>query len=214
MLDDRISEEATRKFEVFEDVFSTLRNCQYDHDAIDYDENGRVLEVKRRTPAAIERDLKCTCEDAAYYAFKKLSPHFKTYALSIMPFIGASRTSSGKIDVIPGIQHSICVYSSGNLFGFVDKSRKKGLDFSVGFCSSIDRLIFSKRFLKAYTELLESKSQEFLGLQYSVYDILRKFDEVDDELIYSDNCEYELDSKGLLFHHCIDFLHLALDDWE
>lgn len=139
------------------------KDCKYDNESITYDKRGNILAVKRRPAIEVERDRKCICLDALFYAAWKLRNSYTPRIITIAPIISYAPEQ----DMMPktGYWHALYPFKHKGKFGAIGKSRNPNLEFQPPIFSNISNLIFfNDQLMEGYLEHQNNRELPFVGL--------------------------------------------------
>lgn len=140
-----------------------LSNCKYDNSSITYDENGEIVSVKRRSAKEVEREQKCTCLDALFYAGWKLRDSYPPRVISLAPVIIYEKDNPELQKA--GYWHGIMPFKSRGKIGAIGKSRISNLEFQPPIYDSEHELIFANpQIREGLKQLQDNRSLPFIGI--------------------------------------------------
>ena len=156
-----------------------LDEVEYDSNAIDYDGNREISFVKNRTPDEVVRDKRATCMSGVFYSARELRKYFGEKMISFEPIIQKRDTKGRFCEVSGGIGHGMYLFKINGFYGAISKSREELLSFVPPEYKDIAFLVLSPQILRGYQRLTKSRDEIFLGINFRVADIRKRFPNYD-----------------------------------
>ena len=150
---------------------------EYDRESITYDENGKIVEIKDKTPAEVARTRKATCMSGVFYAARELRDYFGEEMIVLVPLI---RKKEGK-EIETGVSHGMYLFRINGLYGAVSKSREKLLEFVSPIHETKSSIAISPEILVGYNRLLAARGERFSGITCWAESIREKYPNYDED---------------------------------
>jgi len=143
------------------EVHRFLNEIDYDHDAITYDENGKILKVTNKIPSEVVESRKSTCMGGVFYSARELREYFGEEMLFI-----CSCVQKDDFTFFRQFFHGMYLFNLGGFYGAISKSQEDSLNFIEPTFISLSSLVSSPQILRGYNNLAESRGEKLLGMGF------------------------------------------------
>ncbi len=157
-----------------------LDSFEYDHSQIDYDENGKIIDVRLKSASQVFETKSCVCMDGVFFAARYLREPYGEMFVSVKSIVRIGADITPKL----GLSHALYSFEINGKFGGIGKSRNPKLTLQPPIYETpLALALLNRRIIEGYIELCSSRNETLLRLEAYYCSIYSKFKSYDNEVI-------------------------------